>query len=291
MLCTEKKCSRCDLAYVIKDYITPLLQLLTNDLYTSYNMQLRTTKCLNTGILLMTMMAGQKGLDAVTYCRNNTVIERHRNGETTNYQVMDELCHTLLSKKFKNRQLYYILITDGKYQRGSEEEYFPGHAFVFEKYKENGKVKFNLYQSYINQYDIQGHFERYNSTFEISRERMAELLNDLSYVLLKDVWDSRCSQIWEEFTKVRATQFEGFDTRDRMFLCYRAITLQGCIENIERYVRDSLQKVRSASVESPHEIYGDPDKYVEKHLALTNSQLEQQLQVLLDSIRKNVNKH
>lgn len=248
-------CKQCDLAYLLKDYVKPLIQLLTNDLQ-EYSMRLQTTKCLNTGVLIMLFMAGKKGLNTTMYCDNETVIDRHINGQDTNLAVIRRMAKTILSQRFSNRQLYYVLISDGYFFRGQEKVYFPGHVFIIEKFTGNNQPLFYLYQSYINEYDLQGHYKNNNDSLLISNEKVKQMISNLSYILTKGVWDVQCTKYWYDITKVNASQFEGCETRDKVFICFRGIQVKKCADNIVHYVKSKLK-----SIPNGDDVYGNSSKY------------------------------
>ena len=298
----QNVCTRCDLPYILKNYITPLMQLLSNDMQ-QYSMRLKTTKCLNTGIMLLTFMAGRKkGLQVVDYCNNNRVIERHQSGKETNYDVLDEYIPKILSKHFKLRQLYYFLISDGTLHHPSDASstmYFPGHVFIFEKSWDNRNIVFNFYQSYINQYDLQGHFEKRNFTMQLSAQELGTLLKKISYILVREgdldhvtdnTWDTTCSAYWKDLTGVDASQFEGFSLKGNMYVCCKGITLKECVHNIKQYIDDTLRQINVVPNQNDQEVYGSKELYKDNFednssRAYSKSAMKQSLNRLLIDIK------
>ena len=266
-LCKSKQdCTRCDLAYVLKDYVNPLIQLLTYDLR-DYNMQFLTTKCLNTGVMLMLFMAGKKqGLQITEECDSALVTSRHRSKTDSNYDILNSLVERVLSKHFRFRQVYYILMTDGYFTRQSEQAeqvYFPGHVFILEKVKEGPTIYFNFFQSYINEYDLKGHFDNMNGSVRLSYEDAAVMMKQISYVLMSDIWDEKCTQYWYDITKVDASKFNGCTTTDNLFLCFRNISLKSCVENIQTYVKDKLKTIAHSPVKDPATVKKDLENLLE----------------------------
>lgn len=266
----NSECKRCDIVYILKDYIKPLIQLLSNDLK-YYNMRLETTKCLNTGVLLMVFMAGQKGLDAANYCDNSDVIQRQDN----NQNIISKMQRGILSNKFKNRQIYYILISDGTFQRGEETLYFPGHVFIIEKMLGAKTPLYNLYQSYINKYDLKGHFDNNKGTMRVSYDYIKTILSNIGYIVTNGTWDKNCTRYWHMLTKVDASQYEGLSSN--IYICFKGLALQQCAKNIQMYVN---AKLKSLNHEMPIEHTFEPP--------LSPQDLEKQLKKLLVDIKQNV---
>ena len=102
----SKKCTKCDLVYIMKDYITPLMQWLSNDIESFY-IRMNKTKCLNTGVMLMYFMGGSKGIEIMNKCDCENTRRKHKSGLEKNEYVLNKLYRQLKNKNFINRQLYY----------------------------------------------------------------------------------------------------------------------------------------------------------------------------------------
>lgn len=268
---TSDKCDRCDLAYLLKDYVHPLIQLLSDDL-DEYNMQLQTTKCLNTGVMLMFFMAGKKrGLEVTEYCDSVNVVNRHREKIDVNKVILSKLMSRLFSTNFKARQVYYILLSDGYFHNGDSQLYFPGHVFILEKFRVNGSIFFNIYQSYVNEYDLDGHFKNMNGTMRMTYKQTMSLLNKLAHIILNGRWDTVCSRYWKDITSVDASKYENHVTTDNIYICFKAVPLKHCINNIQKYVKQKLKSFHTIP-ESPHKN------------ALSKTELKDRLSTLLSSI-------
>ena len=238
----EKKCvgnvcnrKRCDIVYVIMRYITPLMQCLTNDVR-EYNMQLLTTKCLNTAVMLMFFMLGKKGLEHSRYCDSHSVIDRHNKGIDNNASVIKKMNKYILSKSIKTRHIYYILMNDCYFDRPGNEAFFPGHVFIIERSFTDTDTYFNLYQSYINQYDLKEYYIK-NKTLRYTLDQMRELLKKLAYITSVGVWDDKCIQYWMDFTHVDTSSLKDAGTAGKLYICFSDDKLRVCVENIKAYVR------------------------------------------------------
>jgi len=285
--CSNKKCStRCDIVYVIVKYVTPLMQCLTNDIR-EYNMQLLTTKCLNTAVMLMFFMLGKRGLEHSKYCDSYAIVERHNKGLDNNAAVMKKMRHVILNKKVTNRYIYYILMNDGYFDLpNGEKVYFPGHVFILERVYYGGKPYFNLYQSYINKYDLQGYYTK-NKTVRYTMKQIEVLIDKLSYITKNETWDDKCVQYWLDFTMVDTSNLRGSRQGGKLFICFSYEILKLCIENIKEYVKEKISSINSQDLSK---VYGDPSYYRDSSVnPLTYGEMKGTLHNILFDIEKNKN--
>lgn len=293
-ICSKEKCyGRCDMAYIIVKYIKPLLQNLSNDIR-EYNMQLITTKCLNTAVMMLYFMLGQKGLVHSDHCDSRAVINRHSNGIDTNENILKDMKTSILRKKGKYRQLYYILMNDNYFpylnDPNKPDAFFPGHVFILEKIPENykkGKYSYNLYQSYINQYDLKGYLEKNDYTFKMNFNQVENLLDKITYILNANYWDNKCIKYWNDFTKVDTSNIYGSNHRGKLFICCAKARIDKCIDNIKKYTKSKLDRLILLDPKYDNDIYGNKDFYSGRVDALTNKQMKEELKNILFDIKKN----
>lgn len=279
----DKQCTKCDLVYIIKDYVNPLMQLLSHELE-HFHIRMNTTKCLNTGIMLMYFIGGRHGLNIVKKCDCEDTHTRHASGILENDKVLNRIKNQIKNKNFTNRQLYYILITDGYFINNTNESiYFPGHVFILEKFKDNDKVLFNMYQSYINQYDLKGHFNNMNESVTMTQSEVMSLISKIQYILNNDIWDTVCCNYWYSFTKVNSDKFLGYNKKNKIFICSDSMRLLKCINNIKTFILHRLKNIGNSSQNQIYgniERYGNIDKYNNTKL-YTNSQMKEELYNIL----------
>lgn len=65
----------CDMGYLIADHVTALMQVVTNEL-PQYTMQVITTKCLNTAVMVMYLFLGRSALEHTEFCDVSSVRRR-----------------------------------------------------------------------------------------------------------------------------------------------------------------------------------------------------------------------
>jgi hypothetical protein len=246
-----------------KDYITAVIQVLSIHL-PNYNMKLRTTKCLNTAIMTMFLLLGSEGIKKSEYCSVSKVKQRvlDKNISRNDEMIMfDSMIDDLFSHRETNRYFYYIMITDGEMLKSNDEKnYFPGHVFVIEKIPCGTKNKYKLYQSYINEYTLKGHYQKNNNSMEISEPNLKKIFgktgynaknnninanikqNGISIIFSEKYWNSKTSQFWKKLTYVESEKYNGFSTNELKF-CYKKVRVSNCYKILNTLVTHALQNL------------------------------------------------
>ena len=288
----KEKCSvsRCDIGYLIKNYVKAILQLLTNDVK-DYNMRLLTTKCLNTAVMMAIFLLGNKrGLAVADFCDTTRVIPRHQSGKVNNEKLLTLLKTDILSNE-PDRYIYYILITDASLPKPIGSGFMPGHVFVIEKIPPVDKIVdehpfYYFYQSYINQYDFEGHFKHNNNSLKLSWTRVNKIINEIAYVITNQTWDAKSAKYWKDFTYVDTKDtLVGSASKNRMFLCYKKEKVEKCVENLHAYVDIKLKTLSKIKDEEQNNIYGDNNLYnTDRGQPLTNKEMNESLKKLKHEI-------
>ena len=281
----EFDCNKCDIGYILKNYIKPLIQTLTNDIK-NYYMRLLTTKCLNTAVMLAIFMVGKnQALRIANYCDTEATRQRHQEGKDNNKIIINKLRRDILRKNVKNRWLYYVLLTDGKFQHvDSEPIFFPGHVFILEKIPGETEPSYYFYQSYINEYDLQNHIKRNNKTLKISHARATEIINDLDYIFNARIWDKKCVKHWKDFTFIDSSQLLNYNSQNNFHICYKKTKLKDCLKYIKQYTYKKLKEIKPVLHQKSNKIYGDSSLYDESQSPLTYKEVYDQLLKLRDTI-------
>lgn len=282
-------CKRCDIGYLIKDHMTCIVQLLTNDL-PEYNFRLQTTKCLNTAVLLMNFLLGKQGLKMADSCDTKKVIERHQSGKETNAVIIDALRKQLMSTREKSRTLYYVLLSDGYFPKADTSVYFPGHVFVLEKVWDAAHQThfYYFYQSYINQYTLNGHIER-NKGLQISKQRVQHLIKDVETVLMSRTWTEENVKRWFDLTFTDSVNFKDSQSNGKFFLCFRKARVTTCLGRLEKYLTQKLVALRKMEkmekMENLDDVYGNASLYDQNAIPLSNQSMLDEIQILLRKIK------
>lgn len=279
----------CNIGFIIRHHVKCIMQLLTNDL-PQFNLRLQTTKCLNTAVMLMQFLLGDKGLQIVDYCDTRDVIDRHKNGIETNDNLLEELKKQVLSKREKSRTLYYILLSDGYFpsidtNNNETKKYFPGHVFILEKiyHKTRQQHIFYFYQSYINKYSLTEHIEM-NKGLKISKKRAEELLNDLSSVLKSPTWNNDNIKKWYDMTFVDSSDFLDTQSRQQFYLCFRKAKTTECLNKLKQYLLKKHNIISKVLSNESNVIYGNEELYDQNIKPLTNKQILIEIESLLYKI-------
>lgn len=274
----------CDIGYIVMHHIDAVLQVLTNRLR-DYHMKMIKTKCLNTAVMMMYLMLGTEAMGTVHKCDVQNVRSR-RKAKGDAMPTTGEIARNLkaaIQSKVAERALYYVMITDGKMapvtpERAGQTAYFPGHVFVIERLK---RGTCNLYQSYINQYDMAENIKD-NKSLSIGRKRMTFLLDGLVSLMEKNAWDAECTKFWKELTNVDAPQFEGFQIHGTLLMCFRQVVTNNCLSKLKILVDQVLEELHTKKPD-PDAVYGDPNLYGDA-IPLTNAQMLKSMTELRDKM-------
>jgi hypothetical protein len=286
--CTSSaQCQKCDIGYILRRYVKPLMQTLTNDVR-NYYMRLLTTKCLNTAVMLGYFMLGKRrALKIADYCDTEMTRARHQSGQDNNTTIMQNFSKDILSKRCSVRYFYYILLTDGKFPNPSQEKkyaFFPGHVFILEKIPSKPEPYYYFYQSYINQYDLNEHVTKNNNSLKLTHQQVQYLVNDLSYILNAQYWDALCTAHWKNFTFVDASYLQGHQSKGNFFMCFKKAKVTDCLNHIEAYTQNKLDQIQKNMPSKRNEVYGDASLYEKTQKPLTYGEMYANLKRLQKDI-------
>ena len=283
--CTKISCKPCDMGYILKDYIRPIMQCLTNDIK-DYHMRLLVTKCLNQAVMMSFFMLGKKGIEIANACDSVKVQQRHKDKIDNNTDVLEGLQTQLLYPRCRYRQMFYILMSDAQFNhRDGVTRHFPGHVFVIEKIPGGSKPSYYFHQSYINKYDYNGHIKR-NNGLALKWDDVKRMIEQIRYVIMSPTWDANSVRFWKQITFVDTSNLLGAESGDHMFLCFRKARVSDCVGRLESYVRRKLSGISKLKLGRMNEVYGDQTMYDSDQKQLTNIQMKTSLEKLLETIQK-----
>jgi hypothetical protein len=227
----------------------PLLQLMSNDLVGTFYTGLDTTKCLNTAVMMMFLLGGEKGLKKAFFCNVDRVSVRYANLFDHDMVVsyyLQRLFGGLLAE-FKRPALHYIMLTDAELTVGDESVSFPGHAFVIER---TDASSWTLHQSYINSYKMES----------VSKDAawVRDFCRQLTLFMVTSRWNDRCSDFWTFLTHVGSDQFVGYP-KGSILLCHQKLDLQKSGKRFVEYLTRKLQSIQEE--QGGGEIYGNEMLY------------------------------
>lgn len=265
---------RCDIGYIVKDHVKPLMQAMTNDIK-SYNMRLITTKCLNTAVLFMVLFFGKDALIDTEQCDVKNVVERHKSARDDNLTIVRQLAAELMSNAnaaVQKRQVFYIMLTDGEFVKpDGKTAFFPGHVMVWEKVPSPSGCHYYIYQSYINKYDYRGSLA-FREWSAVSQAKMSKFMLRLERFMTERVWNQRMVNFWTDLTNVDTSNMLGGVPQDCFYLCYRVRENRQCLTNFYRLINTTLRAIPK-DVGTQDQIYGSNSDYERRERPLTNREM------------------
>jgi len=247
----------CEVTSLVMKYLEPIMQLLSGTMV-DFNMQMRTTKCLNTAVMLTYILGGSDKLKNVDYCEVSRINSRYQtksNKLQYKLNIFNKLKSDLSKKNIRKRYFYYILMTNNNMSRSNilpkdadKSQSFPGHVFIIDKFpicrKDKKEPKYNIYQSYINQYDLKGHFKRNRNSMNLKDNDINYLLNGINNIISTPVWNEDAVNFWNELTFVDTENLVNYKT-DKINLCYSKIRIDNCYKQFRNFIKihkDQLAK-------------------------------------------------
>lgn len=246
----EKSCA---MLPIIKSHIVTLMKVFKKELKDEYYMN-DATKCLYTAVLIMSIYMGEYGLAHIQKCdvdhvqkyyREMREAARKKNPDSQfdpSALFVKECASSMFSSSKSSRYLYYVMTTNAQVSmkgapNGATVQ-FPGHVCVIEKFP-NGK--YHLYQSYINHYDLDGHYNLNKGSFSIAQDTLKLIMNELLKLYETGIWTESTASAWKKFTHVDASEFIGRDFKGKSFFCYRKVPIKTCTNRLLGTLRRSLK--------------------------------------------------
>jgi hypothetical protein len=258
------------------------MQLFDDEL-AMYDMQLVTSKCLNTAVLIMYMLLGEAALEHTSFCDVINVHSKYKNKNFSLPQV-NKFKKQILSLDVRStRSLYYIMITDGAVQRQDSEDFlvFPGHVSIIEKLVDvDGLPKFNLYQSYVTKYNLDDHIKMNDRTLEYSYFEIVEFVNNIVELFNSGVWTMQTTRCWLKFIHVNEERFDGFDFKKRIFFCFREVHVDTCASILVEKLNAKKKKLEKGDYIFTHKV-----RHLWGHEQLDNAELLANVNSLLTKLK------
>jgi len=251
-ICQYKEC---EVTTLVMKYLEPIMQLLSGSMK-DYNMQMRTTKCLNTAVMLTYILGGSDKLKRVEYCevsKINNRYEKKANKLEHKKKIFNKLKQDLSKKNIKKRYFYYILITNNNMNKSNKlppnaekSQFFPGHVFIIDKFPVCNKKepKYNIYQSYINHYDLKGHYKKNKKSMNLKNNDVNSLLSGINNIISEPVWNNEAVDFWNELTFVDTTNLINYNT-DKLNLCYSKIRIDYCYKEFRNFIKKHKDKLEN----------------------------------------------
>lgn len=304
----------CDIGYVIKDHVPAMMQIMTNHI-TSYNMQFLTTKCLNTAVMMWYLFLGTREdvLDVPHYCDSDRVVRRGRSSRASDPAAWEEnalnpmrVARALrreltapqdMTQGCVRRRIFYVMMTSGNLRWAlSKEEgraarrppslMFPGHVFVIEKVG-GGRNRFNLFQSFINRYTLDGHAV-FNRSFAVSQTVVEGILAGIERMYTEPAWSADTTRFWKSFTHVDSPEYEGYNFRDNSFMCFNAADTTNCVLHMKTFLEAKRAELLPHVQSAMDAVYGRAESYKNTDNTalrpLTNREMLEEIDAILRKI-------
>jgi len=252
--------SDCDVTFLILKYLVPIFQYLSVE-FKEYNMKLKTTKCLNTAVMLVYILGNKKNIKKeVEYCDTENITKRFNKinilkRKEKKKQILNNLKKDLLSKNIRHRYFFYILMTHtkmphtkikkGTKKKKEKDGWFPGHVFIIEKSVDCDKNnKYKIFQSYINKYDLYGHFNNNNNSMEVPNNDVKSLVEGIENILLKKTWNKKAVEFWKKLCYVKTDDLLDCST-EKINICFKKIKIDNCYKNILKFTNNALININN----------------------------------------------
>jgi hypothetical protein len=262
--------SDCNVITLILKYLVAIFQYLSIEI-TDYNMKLKTTKCLNTAVMLVYILSEKIYIKQnVDYCdtdninkRFNTIREQNLDTMEEKKKILDDLDKDIKIPETNTRFFYYVLMTHTKMKKkkrkskldmSKDYEWFPGHVYIIEKHTDcKDKLKYKIYQSYINEYDLNGHY-KYNNNSVNLRSNIKTLVNGMKNILVKKKWNKSAVNFWNKLCYIDTSNLVGCET-EYINICYTKIPIKNCYKNLERFTNNAIKNIQKNISNGNNDIY------------------------------------
>jgi hypothetical protein len=279
----------CEVTQIIMKYLDSFVQLCSNRIE-NYNINMRTTKCLNTAVILTYLLSGKENILNIEYCDVQNIKDRYNKLENNekkkilSKQILNNLKQDL-EKKENSRYFYYILITNNMMDKSDKlndskplQMHFPGHVFILDKYLDKNfcqnnnttnsskNIKYKIYQSYINKYDLKGYYRKNNNSMDLNKNynmNINNLINGFENIILneKQIWNEEAVNFWNKLTFVNTNNLINYKT-NQMYICYQKIEVKNCYKKILSYLNYELNILYKYIIEKNEE---ELKKYIIKN--------------------------
>lgn len=278
-LCITKDCKRCDIGFIIKDFVRPLMQALSVHLE-EYNMQLMETKCLNTAVMMMYLLFGTKSLKHTRHCDVPNVVQRHLRSQDNSIVIANKLKMDIM-RKTKNRYIYYVMLTDGYFvKHDGSRVFFPGHVFLIEKVPgmNASDTEYFIYQSYINEYTLETQVNM-NQKKKVDSKKIKYYMDNLNRMAKDKIWDEKFTEFWKDMTHVDTKHMNGSRPLQAFLVCFQKVQHKQCAEELIRFSKFILTTIPNSR---PDEIYAKSNtEFHEDSQPMTNRQIKRAFTTLV----------
>lgn len=265
----------CDVGYIIKNHLQTVLQVLAVELDT-ISVPLQTTRCYYTAMLMVYLFLGN--IDSVGKCQ----AQKSKSSPDIPLTVAESMKPKLLKEKPSNHAIFYILISHYETEKDSKDPYyyFPGHVFVLEKVPNS--TRFNMYQSYIQEYDM-GQYIDNNKSISVGTTKLAKWLDGI-IDMFTHPWNEKTSAFWAEMTHTNAQELSnslnGFDINRHVKVCCHRSVVKSCDASLKKLVLKHIKIIRGLDQEKLYSTYGTHPSELNEYTPKTAAAILQELEAI-----------
>jgi hypothetical protein len=232
-------------------YLIAIMQVLSVEIKT-YNIGMKTTKCINTAIMLTYILSKSTEYNKIMRCEVGAINARYARLKApiaVKNKILMEMKNDLENKNDPQRYLYYIILTNNTMARvdNSKSEptaFFPGHVFIIDKQNDGaGNYSYRIYQSYVNKYDLTGHYRINNNTTSLNKLRIKDIIAGIDHII-NNTWDEIAVQFWTRLTGIDTSNLIGYSTAKHN-LCYTKIKVDKCYSQLLEFTNNSISRIEA----------------------------------------------
>jgi hypothetical protein len=243
----------CDTGYVIRDHLPAILQAIAVDL-TKINIELplQLTRCYCTALMMTHLLVArvQDTLNNCNHVKSKRLSEQDRDSSR---KVVSSFYDAMFTSS-DDHCMFYVLMTQHSKKKNNaandnnkdhEEYYFPGHVFVIERVDRD---RFNMYQSFIGEYDLNGYIEK-ASAISVGRTRMMKWVRGMVDMMgVGKKWDASVQEFWSDMTLTDDyVNMENMHIDGNIHFCYTSYPIKDCRVALANFVTRHLHALRNES--------------------------------------------
>lgn len=265
----------CDIGYIIKNHLQAVLQVLAVELDT-ISVPLQTTRCYYTAMLMVYLFIGN--INSVGQCQK----QKSKSSPDVPLDVAKAMRTKLLRENQPNHTIFYILISHYETEKDSKDPYyyFPGHVFVLEKVPNS--TRFNMYQSYIQEYEM-GQYIDNNKSLSVGRTKLSKWLDGM-VDMFTHPWDETTSAFWADMTHTNAQELSrslnGFDINKHVKVCCHRSVVKSCDASLKKLVLKHIKIIQGFDEEKLHSTYGTHPSELNEYVPKTAATILDELKVI-----------
>jgi hypothetical protein len=205
----------------------------------------KTSRCTSTALLILRLLIGKKIYKINSEMTPLYITRQSLNFESKNMSLLylDQLKQDIF--KIETHGIFYVkIVKHYKNYIDNPSTNLDSHSFLIEKTKHK-KNKFLLYQSYLDDYDLEQYLNKFNNSY--TKKRMIDMIEHLYYIFSRKKWDDNCSKIWKHyFCHTLSPNVVNNKISNELFLVYHYFPIEkNPLENVLEFVQHQKTKIKN----------------------------------------------